>query len=98
MRHPRGMLDEALDAAGALRERPDLRAPAHLHGLLLGSAEEGDHAAEVAHLAGGNLVAGMARESREDHALDGRVGVEERSHPVCVLAVLTHAYGERLQA
>ena len=53
------MLDQALDAAEALRERPDLRARDQRDGLLLRLGEKGDHAAEIAHLACGKLVPGM---------------------------------------
>ena len=64
VRHPRGVLDQALDAAEALGERPDLRARDERDGLLLGLDEERDHAAEVAHLPGGDLVARVAPRGR----------------------------------
>ena len=47
-----GMLDQALDAAQALGQRPDLRPRDQRHGLLLATGEERDHAAEVVASAG----------------------------------------------
>src|SRR6187397_3585975 len=48
--HSCGMLDEALDAAEALRELPDPRLRYEVDCLLLIAEEERDHAAEVLHL------------------------------------------------
>ena len=73
MRHPSGMLDQALDAAERLRELEDIGLRYELDRLLLGLDQERDHAAEVAHLAGGDLVAGMRRQARIEHLLDSRV-------------------------
>ena len=66
--------------------------------LLLGGDEERDHAAEVAHLAQGDLVAGMVGQAGVEHLLDGGVPVEEGGDGTSVLAVLAHAHGERLEA
>src|SRR5256885_2135994 len=93
VRHPRRVLDEALDAAERLRELPDLRARDEPDRLLLRLGEEGDHAAEVGHLPRGDLVAGMARQAGVEHPLDARVGVEELRDRACVLAVPAHADG-----
>ena len=57
VRHPRRMLDQALDAAERLGELEELRARDELDRLLLGLDEERDHAAEVAHLRARDLVA-----------------------------------------
>src|SRR6266508_6376761 len=94
--HPRRMLDQALDSAQALGEDPDVRAPDDLNRLLLRLDEERDHAAEVAHLAGGDVVARVIRQSRVERTLDGRVTRQELGHRPRVLTVLTHADGERL--
>ena len=96
VRHPRGVLDQALDAAEALGECPHLRAPDEVDGLLLGLDEERDHAAEVAHLPGGELVARVAREAGVEDALDPRVRLEELDHGMRVLAVALHPHGEGL--
>ena len=48
-----------------------------LDGLLLGVGEERDHPAEVAHLARGDLVAGMVGQAGVEHLLDCRVLLEE---------------------
>ncbi len=66
--------------------------------LCLGLDQEGDHAAEVAHLAAGDRVAGMAGEARVEDALDGRVLAEEAGDRARVLAVLAHPQRERLDA
>ena len=98
VRHLRGLLDEALDAAEALRELPDLRATDDRDRLLLASDEERDHAAEVAHLPGGELVSRMAAEARVEHALHPRVPLEVRRDRDGVLAVAVHPHRERLHA
>ena len=97
VRHPVRVLDQALDAAERLGEREDLRPGDERDGLLLGLDEERDHAAEVAHLARGDLVAGVVGEAGVEHALDRRVPLEERDDGARVLAVLAHPDGERLQ-
>src|SRR5215216_6833466 len=51
VRHARGVLDQALDSAEALRELPDLRSRHELDGRLFGLHQERDHPAEVVHLA-----------------------------------------------
>src|SRR5919108_5830292 len=96
MCHARGVLDEALDAAEALRQLPDRGAADQLHRFLLGGGEEGDHPAEVAHLPGGDLVPWMRGEPRVENLLDRLVRVQERGDAARVLAVLAHADGERL--
>ena len=60
VRHARGMLDQALDAAERLGELEELRARDELDGLLLGVGQERDHAAEVAHLRARDVVARVA--------------------------------------
>ena len=55
------VLDQALDAAERLGKPEDPRASDELDGSLLRLREEGDHAAEVAHLALRDLVAGVPR-------------------------------------
>ena len=63
VRHPRRLLDQALDPAEALRQLPDLRAGDQCDGFLLARREERDHAAEVPHLRRGEL---MARDASAD--------------------------------
>ena len=92
------MLDQALDAAEALGERPDPRAGDEVDRLLLRLDEERDHAAEVAHLARGDLVARMVGQARVEHLDHARVLLEEGDDGARVLAVLPHPDGERLQA
>src|ERR671923_237314 len=57
VRHPGGVLDEALDAAERLGELPDRCAADQADRLLLRLGEEAHHPAEVGHLARGDLVA-----------------------------------------
>ncbi len=97
MRHPGGLLDQALDSTEALRQLPDLRATDQCDGLLLARDQERDHAAEVAHLRRGELVARMGRQTGVEHLLDARLALEVRGDSDRVLAVLLHADGERLQ-
>ena len=98
MRHPVGVLDEALDASEALGQRPDLRPRDEVDRLLLRLDEERHHAPEVTHLPCCDLVAGMVRQAGVEHLGHGRVILQEGDHGPCVLAVLAHADGERLQA
>ena len=58
--------------------------------------QEGDHAAEVAHLPARDVVAGMVRQAGVEDALDAGMSVEELGDPPCVLAVLAHPHRERL--
>ncbi len=55
MGHPGGMLDQRLDRAERLREREQAGAGDDVEGQVLVEREEAHHAAEVAHLAGGDL-------------------------------------------
>ena len=61
-------------------------------------SEERDHAAEVPHLAGGDLVARVRREARVEDPLDTRVALEVRGDDRGVLAVAVHPDCERLRA
>ena len=61
----RRVLDQALDAAEALGERPHRRPRDELDRLLLALEQERDHPAEVAHLPGGDLVARGGRAARD---------------------------------
>src|SRR5919198_2118766 len=98
MRHPCGVLDQALDAAERLRELEDLRPRDEADGFFLRLDEEGDHSAEVAHLPRRDLVAGMRRQARVEHLLDAWVAREPQCNRVRVLAVLAHPHRERLDA
>ncbi len=98
VRHPRRVLDEALDAAEALGELPDLRARDEVDRLLLVLEEERDHPAEVAHLPRGDRVAGVRGQAGVEDALDARVPLEERGDGDGVRAVAIHPHGERLHA
>ena len=73
VRHPGGMLDQALDAAERLRQLEDLRPGDERDRLLLRLDEERDHPAEVAHLLGGDRVARMGRETRVENLLHAPV-------------------------
>ena len=95
VRHGDGHLDEALDAAQALGQRPDLRPRDELVGLLRARGEEGDHAAEVPHLARGDLVAWVAGEAGVEDLLHGRVLRQEGRDRARVLAVAVHADCQR---
>ena len=97
MRHAGGMLDQALDAAEALGERPHRCTGDELDRFLLGLNEERDHPAEIAHLTRGDLVPGMLGEPGPEHLRDARVPGEELDHASGVLAVTVHAKGERLE-
>ena len=59
MRHPRRVLDQALDAAEGLREREDVRPRDECDRFLLRLRKERDHPAEVTHLACGDLMSWM---------------------------------------
>ena len=72
VRHPVRVLDQALDAAEALGERPDLRPRDEVDRLLLRLDEERDHPAEVAHLPRGDLVPRMFGQPGIQHLADGR--------------------------
>ena len=98
VRHPRRMLDEALDAAEALGELPDPRSRDELDRFLLAPDEERDHAAEVAHLARRDRVAGVRGQARVEDALHARMALEERRDRRRVRAVAVHAHRERLHA
>src|SRR5207247_2473579 len=91
VRHPRGVLDQALDAAKAFGEPEDLRLGAERDRLLLRLEQERDHAAEVAHLPSGDSMPGMRWQAGVEDALDARVPVEEARDGMRVLAVLAHA-------
>ena len=66
-------LDQALDAAEALREYPHLSARDQRGGVLGVAGEERDHPAEAAHLPRGDLVARVVGQPGEEDALHGRV-------------------------
>ena len=96
VRHPGRVLDQALDTAERFRELEDRRAGDEVDRLRLGLQQERDHAAEVAHLGARDVVARMVRQAGVEHALDGRVPVEELGDLPGVLGVLAHAHRERL--
>src|SRR5207244_1542335 len=92
VRHPRGMLDEALDTAKRLRELEELRPCTERDRFRFGLGEERDHAAEVAHLRSRDLMSRMSGQPREEDALDGGMAVEELGDAARVVAVLAHAH------
>ena len=96
MRHPRRVLDQALDAAERLGELEELRPPDELDGLLLGLGEERDHPAEVAHLPLRDLVAGVRREAGVEHPLDPGLLVEPAPRSRARSRSALHPHGERL--
>ena len=101
VRHPRGVLDQRLDAAERLREREHAgraRTPSSADASLPGP--ERDHAAEPAHLPGGDLVPGVARAGPGRSPAVTR-GVRRRGSRATargVGAVPVHPHGERLAA
>src|SRR6266550_6366482 len=96
VRHSRRQLDQTLDAAERFGELEDPRARDERGGLLLRLGEERDHAAEVAHLLGSDRVARMSRQSGIQNLLDTRMALEKAGERMSVVAVLAHAYGQRL--
>ena len=98
MRHPRGELDQALDAAEALGERPHLRArDGAAASSSLPSVNE-TMPAEAPHLPRGDLVARVVREPGVEDSLDPLVTDEELGDHGRVRAVAVHPDGERLHA
>ena len=97
VRHAGGQLDQALDAPEALGERPDSRLGDERRRRFLRLHEEGDHAAEVAHLARRDHVLRVLRGGIE-HPLDSRMTEQVAGHRLGVVAVLSHPHGERLHA
>ena len=92
------MLDQALDTAEALGERPHRRLRDELDRLLFRLHLERDHAAEVAHLTGRDLVARVVGQPGPEDLRDPRVGAEELHDAARVRALPIHAHGERLHA
>jgi hypothetical protein len=96
VRHLRRHLDQALDAAERLRKLEELRARDELDRMLLRLREERDHPAEVAHLPRGHGVVRVRGQAGVEDLLDARAAVEPERDRHRVLAVLAHAYCERL--
>src|SRR6266550_6262774 len=96
VRHARRQLDETLDAAERFREFEDLRACDESGGLLLRLCQERDHPAKVAHLLCSDRVAWVSGQSGIQNLLDTRMALEKAGDRMSVVAVLTHAYGQRL--
>ena len=92
------MLDQALDAAERLRELEDLRARDEGDRFLLRFREEGDHPAEVAHLACRDRMARVRRQAGIQDSFDAGMARQHGGDHVRVDAVLSHADGERLHA
>jgi hypothetical protein len=93
------VLDQALDAAE--RRRPPPQPHARRNGDRLGAASEPDrqHAAEaVAHLPGGDGVAGMAGQARIEDRPDGRMGAQPFGQQRRRLALGADAQVERPQS
>src|SRR5205807_3598453 len=70
MRHPRRVLDQALDAAERLGQFEDLSARNELDGFFFALREERDHPTGVMHLSRGDLVSGMRRQAWVQGSLD----------------------------
>ena len=87
VRHPRGDLDQALDAAERLRKLEDLRSRDELDRLFLGLREERDHPTEVAHLPRRKRVVRVRGQPGIEHTLDEVVALEPERDLHCVFAV-----------
>ena len=99
MRHAARVLDEGLDSAEGLTKGEDLGARADVHGLLLAAGNpERHHAAEVAHLTRGHLVAAVTFEARVEDLGDPRMAHEQVDDGLRVGAMTIHAYAEGLDA
>ena len=97
--HRARMLDQRLHPAQRFGEDENLCARTQVAGGLRAAAHpNGDHAAESAHLPGGDVVAGMARQARVEHLADRGVVGQERGEDGGVLAVPLHPQLERLEA
>ncbi len=98
MGHAGGVLDEGIHVAQADRQGGELDLVHHLlAGFKSAFQLEGDHAAEIEHLALGQLVIGVAFQAGIEDFSHGGVGFEEARHLHGVGAVALHAQLEGLQ-